>query len=414
MSNIQCSHRENSMFKPIRMLQVGTVMCLVAGCASGNTPNRTVHADNDAITVVQTEPDPAPEAGATATQSLPPLTRSDPAPSIQAGTSTASASGFMQEDGTLKADIQAYANEVALTRNIPQETVESLLTNAQYNAQAARLMSPSTTRVRRSWVTYRDRFVEPVRLRAGIEFWQQHQQQLERVEQEYGVPAAVIVAIIGVETIYGRYTGDFRVLDALATLGFRYPDPSRPERSQLFRDQLADLIQLHHERKLDAYTVEGSFAGAMGLPQFMPGSLLRYAVDGDGDGHINLHHNPADAIASVAAFLRHHGWIPGLPIFAPVQLPEHADALVHGGIDPSLTWHALEQDGATARPHTHSTEWKNYKLGVIDLKDEPRNTVEFRTGTPNFFAITHYNRSYFYATAVTELAEELTRKMGAG
>src|SRR5699024_3424978 len=187
----------------------------------------------------------------------------------------------------------------------------------------------------------------PVRIKAGTEFWQQHQDQLEKVERTYGVPASIIVAIIGVETIYGRFTGDFRVLDALATLGFRYPDPSRPERSQLFRDQLADLAQLHHEQKLDAYSVTGSFAGAMGLPQFMPGSLLRYAIDGDGDGKIDLLNNAADAIASVAAFLRYHGWTPGLPIFAPVQLPDHAADLVDGGIDPSLNWQTLVEHGAS-------------------------------------------------------------------
>lgn len=334
------------------------------------------------------------------------------APSVQAGSSSAAASGFTQENGDLKPDIQAYASEVAHTRNIPQHTVESLLQSAQYNATAARLMSPSKTRVRRSWVTYRNRFVEPVRIKAGIEFWREHETQLEQVEQDYGVPASVIVAIIGVETIFGRYTGDFRVLDALSTLGFRYPDPSRPERSQLFRDQLADLAQLHYEQKLDAYTVEGSFAGAMGLPQFMPGSLLRYAVDGDNDGRIDLHHNTTDAIASVAAFLRYHGWVPGLPIFAPVQLPARPDTLVDGGIDPGLTWQTLTDHGATIRPGTQDTAWQNHKLGVIDLKDEPRNTVEFRTGTPNFFAITHYNRSYFYATAVTELAATLAKQMG--
>src|SRR5690606_2802057 len=125
-----------------------------------------------------------------------------------------------------------------------------------------------------------------------------------RTAEQYGVPASIIVAIIGVETIYGRYTGNFRVLDALATLGFRYPDPKRPERSQLFRDQLADLIQLDAQGQVDALQATGSYAGAMGLPQFMPGSLLRYAADGDGDGQIELHESAEDAIASVARFLR--------------------------------------------------------------------------------------------------------------
>lgn len=401
------------MFRPIRMLPLGAVMCFLAGCASGSTPDGVHHAETGADTTAPTnQSQVSTPAGATAQNPLWRAETPQAAPPIQAGSSVPAAAGFTLENGELKADIKAYADEVALTRKIPQANVHALLQDARYDETVARLMAPSKTRIRPSWVTYRNRFVEPVRIKAGITFWQQYQRQLEQVERDFGVPASVIVAIIGVETIYGRYMGDFRVLDALATLGFRYPDPSRPERSQLFRDQLADLAQLHHEQKLDAYSVTGSFAGAMGLPQFMPGSLLRYAVDGDGDGRIELHDNPIDAIASVAAFLRHHGWVPGLPVFAPVRLPAHADQLVKGGIDPTLNWQTLVQHGASVLPSPYDTAWQDHMLGVIDLKDEPRNTVELRTGTPNFFAITHYNRSYFYATAVAELAAELARNMG--
>lgn len=392
------------MFRTIRVVHLSALLYLVAGCASGGTTPDGDRSDISApkisaATSVKTE-EPVPQFTAPAA-----------APSIEAGFSVPGASGFTQSDGSLKLDIQAYANEVARTRNIPQHLIEALLQDANYDASAARLMAPAKTRIRRSWITYRNRFVEPVRLKTGVEFWQQHEHHLNQTEDRYGVPASVIVAIIGVETIFGRYTGDFRVLDVLTTLGFRYPDASRPERSQLFRDQLADLTQLHHEKKLNAYSVTGSFAGAMGLPQFMPGSLLRYAVDGDGDGRIDLLNNPADAITSVASFLRYHGWVPGLPIFAPVQLPADPQALVTGGIDPTLTWHTLTENGATVRPDAAGGAWKQHKLGVIDLVDEPRNTVEYRTGTPNFFAITHYNRSYFYATAVTELAAALAKRM---
>ena len=392
------------MFRPIRVLKFGAVLYLITGCASGGTAHDSNRTDASATNA-------AVHATATITKTESRFTAPAAIPSIQAGSSTPGMSGFTQDNGQLKPDIQAYANEVARTRNIPQRELEALLRNAQYNTTAVRLMTPSKTRIRRSWVTYRERFVEPVRLKAGVEFWQQHAKQLSQTERQYGVPASVIVAIIGVETIFGRYTGDFRVLDALTTLGFRYPDASRPERSQLFRDQLADLAQLHHEKKLDAYTVTGSFAGAMGLPQFMPGSLLRYAVDGDGDGRIDLLDSPADAITSVASFLRYHGWVPGLPIFAPVQLPAQPQKLVAGGIDPTLNWQTLVENGATIRSDAKTMAWKDHKLGVIDLVDEPRNTVEYRTGTPNFFAITHYNRSYFYATAVTELAEALAKRM---
>jgi membrane-bound lytic murein transglycosylase B len=244
---------------------------------------------------------------------------------------------------------------------------------------------------------------------------------LDRASSEYGVPASVIVSIIGIETLYGRDTGNFRVLDALATLGFRYPDESRPERSQLFRDQLADLIELHHHKILDALSVQGSYAGAMGLPQFMPGSLIRYAADGDKDGRIDLLSNPTDAIASVGRFLNLHGWVPGLPVFAPVILPADAGKLVAGGLSPTLDWAELRAQGASIRVRTlapasgteaATTKWQRHKVGVVDLLDEPRNLSEYRTATPNFFAITHYNRSYFYAAAVADLAQELADRMG--
>src|SRR5690606_33119278 len=232
-------------------------------------------------------------------------------------------------------------------------------------------------------------------------------------EASYGVPASIIVAIIGVETLYGRHTGDFRVLDALATLGFRYPDPSRPERAHMFRNQLADLITLDYTGKLNAREATGSFAGAMGLPQFMPGSLARYAADGDQDGRIDLHGSVSDAIASVARFLRLHGWQPGVPVFAPVAPPADAQSLVTGGLTPTLSWSELEAAGARVTQPGAAPKWQSQALGVVNLVDEPRNTVEYRVGTPNFFALTHYNRSYFYASSVADLAQELERRMTA-
>lgn len=338
--------------------------------------------------------------------------------------------GFRQPNGELTSSIQAYAAEVAMRRNVPRHHVDRLLKSAQYDATAARLMAPTGTRVRRSWATYRNRVVEPARINAGVKFWSEHESILAATERAYGVPASVIVAIIGVETVYGRNTGNFRVLDALATLGFRYPDSSRPERSQLFRDQLADLIQLDHEKKINALDVQGSFAGAIGLPQFMPGSLMRYAVDGDKDGRIDLLYSVDDAIVSVANFLRRHGWEPGLPVFAPLMLPSNPQPLVAGGLRPTYDWEQLRAQGAKVRPaagNRHGTvsaqqtednvgasrqRWMAHKLGVIDLVEESRKSAEYRTGTPNFFAITQYNRSYFYATSVADLAQAIADQMG--
>ncbi|MEO6984098.1 MAG: lytic murein transglycosylase B [Paralcaligenes sp.] len=383
------------MFKPAHILQVTLLTTLLAGCATTRIPPSSAQPQAPTSTQAQLHGDNGEQ------------------PSIKAGRSINSSEGFVDARGQLKPDIQAYAREVAQIRKVPLARVETLLKSARYNATVARLMTPGKTRLRRSWVTYRKRFVEPIRIKAGATFWNENRAALDRASRQYGVPPSIIVAIIGVETIYGRQTGDFAVLDALATLGFRFPDSTRPERSQLFRDQLADLIQLDNEKKLNALDVEGSYAGAIGLPQFMPGSILRFAVDGDGSGHIDLAGNATDAILSVANYLRVHGWVPGLPVFAPVILPAGAGSLVDGGLKPSLSWPELSAKGATIRPGARNTAWEQYPVGVVDLIDEPRNLNEYRTGTPNFFAITHYNHSYFYAASVADLASAIAERVGS-
>lgn len=404
------------MFKPVRILQVGSIAVFLAGCAANKTAALPQAPQGSSAAAIHVPASPAaPAPGST--------------DSIGAGSSVVGRTAYRQADGRLIPSIQAYAQEVARARHIPLAHVEALLQDAQYNATAARLMAPAKTRIRRSWVTYRNRFVEPVRINAGQKFWEQNRSTLDRAAREYGVPPSIIVAIIGVETIYGRHTGNFRVLDALATLGFSYPDDSRPERSQLFRDQLADLIQLDYEKKLNAKEAMGSFAGAMGLPQFMPGSLMRYAADGNRDGRIDLLYSVDDAIVSVARFLRLHGWVPGLPVFAPATLPRNPQAMVVGGLYPTYDWTQLQAQGAAVRPlpgtrnpsaqtkdHQGATaaDWRGQKLGIVDLLDEPRQLAEYRIGTPNFFAITHYNRSYFYATSVADLAKALSDRMGYG
>ncbi len=289
----------------------------------------------------------------------------------------------------------------------------AVLNEAKLNPTVARIVSPpppGQPRPARSWQTYRNRFVEPIRIRAGKAFMQDYQAELTFAEQRYGVPAEIIAAIIGVETLYGKQTGNFRVLDALYTLAFDYPDPNRPDRQEMFRGQLADLIELHLQGKLDALTLRGSYAGAIGIPQFMPGSIKRFAVSAKGAGTaIDLTRDTSDAIVSVANFLVAHGWQRGLPVFAPVVLPKDPQRLVDGGLTPTLDWTQLKAAGATLRPGATAGSWTQSALGVIDLPEEPAGTVEFRTATPNFFALTMYNRSYFYATAVADLAEALRR-----
>ncbi|MCD8564862.1 MAG: lytic murein transglycosylase B [Burkholderiaceae bacterium] len=310
-------------------------------------------------------------------------------------------------------DVQAYAQTVAQSRNLPPENVRALLAKAQRLPVAIRLMTPPEPGkpvTPKNWATYRNNFVEPIRINAGKTFMAEHEAMLKAAESRFGVPANIVAAIIGVETLYGQYMGNYRVLDALTTLSFDYPDALRADRIEMFQGQLADFIELHYRGKVDANRQLGSFAGAMGIPQFMPTSLKLWAVSSDpSQTRIDLEHNVNDAILSVANFLKAHGWIAGLPVFAPVDLPAKAGELVDGGLTPRLDWTQLKAAGATLAPGAQPGPWADYPLGVINLPLPTQNTVQYRTATPNFFALTQYNRSYFYAAAVADLAQALVR-----
>ncbi|MEI2417356.1 lytic murein transglycosylase B [Orrella sp. JC864] len=390
------------MFISLRFLQMAGMGLILAGCASTAPPARSAGEFPPPDTQAPVRPAPPPDAGAPA---APKVAEHRPG---QAAQPAGAAETEMR--------VRAYAGELARQRGLDEQRVQAVLDTARYNASVVRLMAPPRpaadgSKPLRSWQGYRQRFVDPIRIRGGVRFMQDNAALLARAEQRYGVPAAIITAIIGVETVYGRYMGSFRSLDALATLAFDYPDPSREDRIKLFRDQLADLVELALAGEVDPH-VQGSHAGAIGLPQFMPGSIKRYAVDGDGDGRIDLVNSTADAIMSVANFLIEHGWQPGLPVFAPVQLPPQAGALVDGGITPTRDWQNLAAAGARSRQDGRQP-WQDAPLGVVDLADEPTGTVQYRTGTPNFFALTHYNRSYFYASSVADLAEALLQAEAA-
>ncbi len=377
------------MFRPGYILQVVVASILLSACASEQT-DANAHYAKQAV-VVST-------SSATATPQV--------ATSIGTG-------DFIQPNGTLLPEVEVFARQTASAHNIPYTEIKNLLAQARFNSSAARLMAPpkSGKRSRKAWQSYRQRHVDHIRIERGVEFWRTNHNTLEQASSASGVPASIIVAIIGIETVYGHFMGEHRVLDTLTTLAFRYPDASRPERQQMFRSQLADLMLLHHQQKLDAVAVHGSYAGAIGLAQFMPGSLLRYAVDGDADGVIDLITSTSDAIFSIANFLRQHGWVPGLPVFAPVSLPPATWRYAQDGLEPETNWASLSAAGATARPGA-GTAWQTYPLGIIDLRDEIRDTHDMRCVTANFFAITQYNRSYFYAASVAELAQEIATQMG--
>src|SRR5690625_245593 len=196
---------------------------------------------------------------------------------------------FVLNNGQLSPYLQQWAEFVAQDRNIPLAVIEELLKQVRYDSQVINLMAPAQVKKsKRSWSAYKAQFVEPIRIDTGLRFWQQHQQIIDETSKKYQIPASILVAIIGVETIYGRYTGNFKVLNALTNLGFSYPDPNRPERAAMFREQLADFIELHYQNKVDALQAKGSYAGAMGLPQFMPTSIKKWAIDAENKGRIDL------------------------------------------------------------------------------------------------------------------------------
>ncbi|AZY48774.1 lytic murein transglycosylase B [Bordetella avium] len=377
------------MFITRRFLQIGLLAMLLGGCAS--PPLKLQDAS----------------ANPSNTKGKPEAIRIGP------DSPAAEPSATLGASGKLRPEVSRFGESLASERALPPQAVLDLLADARYSSTVARLIAPSVPgrKVWRSWDTYRARFIEPKRIGWGVEFWNENRAVIERAAQQYGVPASIIVSIIGVETLYGRNMGNFRVIDALATLAFDHPEPARPERVEMFRKQLADFITLTLQGKLEPGTL-GSFAGAIGMPQFMPTSIAHYAVDGDDDGHIDLANSVPDAVMSVGSFLQKHGWQRGLPVFAPVILPADPSSLVDGGLVPKLNWAGLQQAGAHLRPGASAEPWQNSPLGVIDLAEEARGTAVYRTGTANFFVITQYNRSYFYATAVADLAAALQARVG--
>jgi membrane-bound lytic murein transglycosylase B len=250
-----------------------------------------------------------------------------------------------------------------------------------------------------SWESYRALFVNERHVRGGLEFWKAHRASLARARATYGVPEEIVIAILGIETFYGRNTGRWRVIDALVTLAFDYPP-----RAPFFRGELENYLLFVRDMGLDVFSVKGSYAGAIGIPQFMPGSYLRYAVDFDGDGATDLRGNAADAIGSVANFLRRHGWQPGGPVQRRVREPgPSAESLVTSDPAPRYTLEELAQAGVRVRGAPLPRDAR----AVLLRLDSPERPAEYRLGLQNLYVLTRYNRSLFYALSVSDLAETL-------
>ena len=307
-------------------------------------------------------------------------------------------------------DLMRFGAELADRRGLDVPWVQSALAEARYVPTVARLIMPPPAGTAKNWNAYRSRFVEPIRTRAGVAFWNANEAWLRMAEERFGVPAEIIVGIVGVETIYGQQMGGFRVIDALATLAFDFP-AGRRDRSGFFRDELENYLVLCRQEGVNPLDWKGSYAGAIGMPQFMPSSILNHAIDFDGDGHIDLHRNPADVIGSVANFLVNHGWQRGMPthfdVAVPVETTERA-VLLAPDILPTFTPQEFTERGAllpdAAAAHAG-------KLALVELQNGDA-APSYLAGTENFYAITRYNWSSYYATAVIELGAAVRRQRG--
>jgi len=294
-------------------------------------------------------------------------------------------------------EVRAFIRELVERRAFVEKELAFLFSRARRLPAVLKAIEPPSGRAR-SWEAYRATFVNERHVQAGLEFWRAHGATLERAARAYGVPEAVIVAILGVETFYGRNTGRWRVVDALATLAFDYPP-----RAEFFRQELESYLVYAREAGIDVFSVHGSYAGAIGIPQFMPGSVLRFAVDFDGDGVSDLRASTADAIGSVANFLKAHGWRAGEAVALPARVNGTAHrAMLEAGIEPRYTLADLRRFGV----ETRSDLALETPVALVDL-ESPARPTEYRLGMRNFYVLTRYNRSSFYASAVADLAAAL-------
>jgi membrane-bound lytic murein transglycosylase B len=307
--------------------------------------------------------------------------------------------------------VRDFEDEMVSRHGFDRAELDALVAKTRFVDSAVQLVKPAPPGKPKNWQAYSERFIEPIRINAGVRFWNENAAALARAEALYGVPAEIIVGIIGVETIYGRDTGRFRVMDVLTTLAFAYPEtPNRLDRMAFFRSELENTLLLARKENIDPFSLLGSFAGAVGMTQFMPGNILKYGVDFDGDGIVDLRNSAADAIGSVANFLVEHGWdrnATGPAVFPADVAPSMAWQPLLGGLE--ARWQPSELQGAGVITRTSLPDQRQY--GLIDLQNGADPT-EYWVANANFFAITKYNRSYFYAMSVVELGRAVRLSRG--
>lgn len=299
-------------------------------------------------------------------------------------------------------EIRRFVKDLVRRDGLDRRALLALLKDARTQPKIIEAMTRPAEKVL-PWWEYRERFLTEERIANGAQFYLEHRASLERIAASEGVPAEYLVAICGVETRYGRQTGRYRVLDSLATLAFDYPP-----RAEFFRSELEQFLLLAREDKLDPRSVTGSYAGAMGAPQFMPSTWRRYAVDADGDGRRDLWNDWDDILASVAHYLREHGWVPGAPVLAETRLdPDPSFSVQTGRLTLNETVERLASQGVKLDvPVPPDTP-------AVLIPAEQQEGPAYRVGFRNFYVITRYNGSARYAMAVHDLARAIAQRVTA-
>lgn len=295
--------------------------------------------------------------------------------------------------------VRKFINEMVDEHEFDKTSLRQIFSNVERSQSVLDAISrPAEKKL--TWGEYRAIFIDGKRSLKGVEFWKQYRADLERANQIYGVPPEMIVAILGIETRFGKFTGRYKVIDALSTLAFYYP-----KRAKFFRKQLKEFLLLVQDQKLDPFSLKGSYAGAMGIPQFIPSSYRHYAIDFDGDDKIDIWNNPVDAIGSVANYFHEHKWKKNgdVVIRATVRGNKHQTA-DKNKLKPDLTIYDLND--IEVLPEKSIDNRSEYSLLELKINSD----FEYWLGMHNFYVITRYNHSHLYAMAAYQLSQEIRHK----
>jgi membrane-bound lytic murein transglycosylase B len=304
--------------------------------------------------------------------------------------STGYAAGNMQQTEFVAQMVQKHGFDKA--------QLEQILSKAEVKQSILKAIAKPAEK-RLTWAQYRKIFLIPKRIEGGVKFWRENQVTLDKAFKQFGVPPEIITAIIGVETLYGKHTGGYRVLDALTTLGFHYPP-----RSKFFSSELSHFLLLTRDEKIDPAEPTGSYAGAMGKPQFIPSSYRNYAIDFDQDGKRDIWNNNVDVIGSVASYFSRHGWRNNQPVTVQAGgVTKKHQALIDAGMKPSLSIEQLRKAGI----HINEDIKPDMLSSLVELQTD--KGYEYWAGLHNFYVITRYNHSNMYAMAVYQLSQEIKK-----